>query len=214
MPSPQALALFSAAAILLIVTPGPAVLFIVARSLEHGRRGGLASALGVATGGLVHVAAAALGLSALVLSSALAFSVVKWAGAAYLVFLGLRTLLAPAPVPASPVSAAAPAPDLRRTFGQGILVNILNPKTALFFLAFLPQFVDVRRADVTTQLLVLGGLFVVLAVTSDVLYVLVASSFRNVLATHAGFLRAQRYVSGTVYLGLGLSAAFAGNGRK
>jgi threonine/homoserine/homoserine lactone efflux protein len=214
MPSPEALALFCAAALLLIVTPGPAVLFIVARSLEHGRRGGLVSALGVATGGLVHVAAAALGLSALVLSSALAFSVVKWAGAGYLVFLGLRTLFGPAPAAAAAGSATAPAPDLRRTFGQGVVVNILNPKTALFFLAFLPQFVDVRRPDVTTQLLVLGGLFLLLAVASDIAYVLVASSLRSFLATHTGFLRAQRYVAGTVYLGLGLSAAFAGNGRK
>ena len=214
MPSPEALALFCAAALLLIVTPGPAVLFIVARSLEHGRRGGLVSALGVATGGLVHVAAAALGLSALVLSSALAFSVVKWAGAGYLVFLGLRTLFGPAPAAAAARTATAPAPDLRRTFGQGVVVNILNPKTALFFLAFLPQFVDVRRPDVTTQLLVLGGLFVLLAVASDIAYVLVASSLRSFLATHTGLLRAQRYVAGTVYLGLGLSAAFAGNGRK
>jgi threonine/homoserine/homoserine lactone efflux protein len=214
MPSPEALALFSAAALLLIVTPGPAVLFIVARSLEHGRRGGLVSALGVATGGLVHVAAAALGLSALVLSSALAFSVVKWVGAAYLILLGLRTLFGPAAAPAVTGATGAPLPNLRRTFGQGVLVNILNPKTALFFLAFLPQFVDVRRSDVTAQLLVLGGLFVVLAVASDMAYVLVASSLRSLLATHAGFLRAQRYVAGTVYLGLGFSAAFVGHGRK
>jgi threonine/homoserine/homoserine lactone efflux protein len=149
-----------------------------------------------------------------VLSSALAFSVVKWAGAAYLVFLGLRTLFASAPAAAASAGAPGVAPDLRRTFGQGVLINILNPKTALFFLAFLPQFVDVRRPNVTAQLLVLGGLFVVLAVASDIAYVFVASSLRSLLATHAGFLRAQRYVAGTVYLGLGLSAAFAGNGRK
>ena len=142
------------------------------------------------------------------LSSALAFSVVKWAGAAYLIVLGLRTLFGR---PADPGEAKAPAPNLRRTFGQGVVVNILNPKTALFFLAFLPQFVDVSRPDVTTQLLVLGSLFVVLAVISDVAYVFVASSFRNVLTSHPGFLRTQRYVSRTVYLGLGLSAAFVGN---
>jgi threonine/homoserine/homoserine lactone efflux protein len=212
MPSSEALVVFTAAALLLIITPGPAVLFIVARSLEQGRRGGLVSALGVATGGLAHVAAAALGLSALLLSSALAFSVVKWAGAVYLIVLGLRTLFG-RPTEAAETSVAA-APDLRRTFGQGVVVNILNPKTALFFLAFLPQFVDVSRPDVTKQLLVLGSIFVILAVVSDMTYVLVASSLRGVLKSHPGFLRVQRYVSGTVYLGLGVSAAFAGNGRK
>jgi threonine/homoserine/homoserine lactone efflux protein len=211
MPSPQALALFVAAALLLIVTPGPAVLYVVARSLELGRRGGLVSALGLATGGLVHVAAAALGLSALVLSSALAFSAVKWGGAAYLIVLGLRTLLGRA---ASSESSTIPAADLRRTFAQGFVVNLLNPKTALFFLAFLPQFVDTSRPDVTRQLLVLGGLFVVLAVLSDTAYALAASSLRGVLASRPRFVRAGRYVSGTVYLGLGVSAALAGPGRK
>jgi threonine/homoserine/homoserine lactone efflux protein len=211
MPSFEALVVFTAAALLLIVTPGPAVLFIVARSLEQGRRGGLVSALGVATGGLFHVAGAALGLSALLMSSALAFSVVKWAGGGYLIVLGLRTLFGR---DHAHEETAPPAPDLRRTFGQGVVVNLLNPKTALFFLAFLPQFVDVRRPDVTVQLLVLGSLFVVLAVISDVAYVFAASSLRSVLTSNPGFLRAQRYVSGTIYLGLGVSAAFAGNGRK
>ena len=135
MPEPSTLAVFVVAAVALLVTPGPAVLYIVARSVEQGRWAGLVSALGVHVGTLVHVAAAALGLSALLVSSALAFDIVKYLGAIYLVYLGIRRLLAS---DARAEAGAAAPRSLRRLFAQGIVVNVLNPKTALFFLAFLP----------------------------------------------------------------------------
>ncbi len=173
MPTAETLALFAAAALALIVVPGPAVLYIVAQSIDRGRLAGLVSALGVAVGGLVHVTAAAVGLSALVLSSATAFTVVKLAGAAYLIGLGLVTLLRRRPVEdvASPHERR-----LRRIFAQGIVVNVLNPKTALFFLAFLPQFVDPERGAVPVQLVALGLVFVVLAVVSDSVWALAAGT--------------------------------------
>jgi threonine/homoserine/homoserine lactone efflux protein len=169
------------------------------------------SALGVHVGTLVHVAAAALGLSALLVSSALAFNVVKYLGAVYLVYLGIRRLLAPA---VAAESAAAPPRSLRRLFAQGIVVNILNPKTALFFLAFLPQFVDPARGQVGGQILVLGLLFVVLGVVSDGLYAVLAGAAGGWLKRDGRVLRAERYVTGSVFVGLGLTAAFAGDGRK
>jgi threonine/homoserine/homoserine lactone efflux protein len=211
IPEPSTIALFVVAAVALLVTPGPAVLYIVARSVEQGRWAGLVSALGVHVGTLVHVAAAALGLSALLVSSALAFNVVKYLGAVYLVYLGLRRLLAPA---AAAESAAAPPRTLRRLFAQGIVVNILNPKTALFFLAFLPQFVDPARGQVGGQILVLGLLFVVLGVVSDGLYAVLAGAAGGWLKRDGRVLRAERYVTGSVFVGLGLTAAFAGDGRK
>jgi threonine/homoserine/homoserine lactone efflux protein len=208
---PASLGVFLAASLVLLITPGPAVLYIVARSLAQGRRAGLVSVLGVAAGTLVHVAAAALGLSALLASSALAYGVVKYAGAAYLVFLGLRKLLAPE----GPLELdVAERRSLLRLFSEGIVVNVLNPKTALFFLAFLPQFVDVSRGGVASQVLVLGIVFAVLGVMSDGTWALAAGSVGAWARGNPGFLRAERYLSGSVFIGLGLSAALAGNGRK
>ena len=208
---PARLGLFFAAATILLLTPGPAVLYIVARSVHQGRIAGLVSVAGIAVGSLVHVLAATLGLSALLASSAVAYSALRYAGAAYLVFLGLRQLLRREPVDAP---EDAPEEPLRRIFVNGIFVNILNPKTALFFLAFLPQFVDVSRGSVTAQLLALGLLFTVMGMTSDGMYALLAGTARTWLKGNRGFLRVQRYVSGTVYVGLGLAAAFAGTNRK
>jgi len=145
LPDPGTLALFAGAAVALLVIPGPAVLYIVAQSIEHGRGAGLVSMLGVQFGGLVHVTAAALGLSALLVSSAVAFNVVKYAGAAYLIFLGLRKLLRRERFE---TTGERPPRRLDRLFAQGIVVNVLNPKTALFFFAFLPQFVDVSAGSV------------------------------------------------------------------
>jgi len=211
MPEPSTLAVFAVAAVALLVTPGPAVLYIVARSVEQGRWAGVVSALGVHVGTLVHVAAAALGLSALLVSSALAFAVVKYLGAVYLVYLGVRRLLAR---DARAESGAAPPRSLRRLFAQGIVVNILNPKTALFFLAFLPQFVDAARGEVGLQILVLGMIFVALGVVSDGLYAIAAGTAGGWLKRDGRVLRAERYVTGGVFVGLGLTAAFAGHGRK
>jgi threonine/homoserine/homoserine lactone efflux protein len=201
MPDTATLVVFSLAALALIVVPGPAVLYIVAQSLSGGRGAGLVSALGVATGGLVHILAAVVGLSALVVASAEAFTAVKLAGAAYLVYLGVRTLLSRA----EEVERTVPA-GRGRTFRQGVVVNVLNPKTALFFLAFLPQFVD-PDGPVRAQLAVLGALFVALALVSDSVWAILAGTARDVLRRSRRFLRAQRYVSGGVMIGLGVLAA-------
>jgi threonine/homoserine/homoserine lactone efflux protein len=204
VPSAQTLVLFAAAALALIVVPGPAVLYIVAQSIDRGRRAGLVSALGVATGGLVHVTAAAVGLSALLVSSATAFTVVKVAGAAYLIGVGLLTLLRR---PEEPALEAPRERRLRRVYGQGVLVNVLNPKTALFFLAFLPQFVDGDAGSVGVQIVVLGLLFVVLAVSSDSIWALAAGTASGWLRASRRFLAIRRYVSGAVFVGLGVLAA-------
>lgn len=208
MPDPSTLALFVVAALALLVVPGPSVLYIVARSLHQGRRAGLVSALGVQTGGLVHVLAAAVGLSALVLSSALLFSVVKYLGAAYLVFLGVRTLLGPDAVH----EVQMPAPRrLGQVFWQGALVNALNPKTALFFLAFLPQFVHPERGPVALQTLTLGALFLLLATLSDGTYALLAGTVGKRLQGNRLFARRQKYVTGGVYIALGIGTATVGH---
>jgi threonine/homoserine/homoserine lactone efflux protein len=206
MPDAATLALFSLAALALIVVPGPAVLYIVARGVDQGRRAGVVSALGIAAGSTVHVAAATAGISALVVSSARAFELVKYAGAAYLVFLGVRRLLTRDEA-AEKAPASAP---LRSVFAQGVVVNVLNPKTALFFLAFLPQFVDPDAGSVALQTLVLGTTFAVLALASDSLYGLAAGSLGGALGRSAAFLRVQRYVSGSIFVGLGLATAVSG----
>src|SRR5258708_14967966 len=172
MPSGAAMSLFVVAAFLLLITPGPAVTYIVARSLSQGRTAGLVSSLGIGLGGLLHVAAAALGLSAIIASSALAFSVLKYAGAAYLIWLGMQRLLG-ASIEAT---ETAPAPEsLRRIFWQGAVVNALNPKAALFFLAFLPQFVN-PQGSLVPQILLLGMIFVAMAIVTDSTWALIAST--------------------------------------
>ena len=209
VPSLSTFALFSVAALVLLAVPGPAVLYIVARSVDQGRRAGLVSVLGIHTGSVVHVAAAALGVSAVLASSARAFSVVKVLGAAYLIYLGVRRLTT------RPTRGLdRPAADhtgLRRTYGQGVVVNILNPKTAIFFLAFLPQFVDPRRGPVGGQVLILGLCFIGLGICSDSAYALVASALGARLRASTRFARRRDRVSGVVYIGLGVTAAFAGH---
>ncbi|HXV57859.1 MAG TPA: LysE family translocator [Gaiellaceae bacterium] len=210
-PEPGTLALFAGAAVALLVIPGPAVLYIVAQSIEHGRGAGLVSMLGVQVGGLVHVAAAALGLSALLLQSATAFNVVKYAGAAYLVLLGLRKLLTRARFE---TTGERPLRRLDRLFAQGIVVNVLNPKTALFFFAFLPQFVDVGKGSVGVQIALLGLLFILIAVVSDGMYAVAAGTAASFLRASPRFLRAERWISGTVLVGLGVTAALSAPSRK
>jgi threonine/homoserine/homoserine lactone efflux protein len=212
LPDPGALAVFAAAAVVLLVVPGPAVLYIVAQSLEHGRQAGFVSMLGVQAGALVHVAAAALGLSALLVRSAVAFDAVRYAGAAYLVFLGVRTLLGRGR-PGVPGEERPPR-RLGRLFRQGVVVNVLNPKTALFFFAFLPQFVDVSKGSVGLQIALLGVLFILIAVVSDGLYALAAGTASGWLRDNAGFLRVQRWVSGSLLVGLGVTAALSGGVRR
>jgi threonine/homoserine/homoserine lactone efflux protein len=211
MPETSTLALFAVAAVTLLVIPGPAVLYIVTRSVDQGRAAGLASVCGVHVGTLVHVAAAALGLSALLVSSATAYDTVRWLGAAYLVWLGVRRLLA-----RDEDLPAAPGPDARRLglgriFAQGVVVNVLNPKTALFFLAFLPQFVDTSRGSVPFQVVVLGVAFVLLGLLSDGAYALAASTGAGWLRRRPGVARASRLVSGGVLISLGVTTALAGS---
>ena len=206
MPDSSTLLLFAAAALALIVVPGPAVLYIVAQSIDRGRLAGFVSALGIAVGGLVHVTAAAIGLSSLLVSSATAFAAVKYAGAGYLIGLGLYTLFVRKEEPAADVPRER---RLRRRFGQGVVVNVLNPKTALFFFAFLPQFVDPDKGSAALQIGILGLLFVVLAVISDSVWALVAGSASERLRDSPRFLAVQRYVSGSVFVGLGALTATA-----
>jgi len=200
MPSPHAFALYVPAALILLAIPGPAVLYIVATSVEGGRRTGLLSVCGVHLGSLVHVAAACAGLSALIVSSAIAFSTVKYVGAAYLVHVGIRKWLEKDEAPHLPARAPRSA---SRVFAQGVVVNVLNPKTALFFLAFLPQFVD-RDHTVWTQIAVLGLVWVALGVLSDGAYALASG-------TIGGFIRRRRktvrIASGGIFIGLGAVAA-------
>jgi len=206
LPDTATLLVFAAAALALIVVPGPAVLYIVAQSIDRGRLAGFVSALGIAVGGLVHVAAAAIGLSSLLVSSATAFAAVKYAGAAYLIGLGLYTLFVRKE---EPVATAQRERRLRRRFGQGVVVNVLNPKTALFFFAFLPQFVDPDKGSAALQIGILGLLFVALAVLSDSVWALVAGSVSERLRGSRRFLAVQRYVSGSVFVGLGALTASA-----
>jgi threonine/homoserine/homoserine lactone efflux protein len=201
-PDSTSLWLFSLAALALLAIPGPAVLYIVVQSAEQGRRVGLASVAGVHLGTLVHVTAAAAGLSAIIVASALAFSVVKYAGAAYLIFLGVRRLLARD----DRVEVERERDSLQRAFARGAMVNVLNPKTAIFFLAFLPQFVDADRGAVWSQAVFLGLLFVALGFVSDSLYALAAGSAAGLLRRRRRFMR---YGSGLVYIGLGATAALA-----
>jgi threonine/homoserine/homoserine lactone efflux protein len=171
MLDPARLGLFLTATLILLLTPGPAVTYIVSRSLSEGRRAGLVSTLGIACGGLVHVAAAALGLSAVLASSATAFNVVKYAGAAYLLWLGVKTLRGG---DGEEAEIAGGGVSLARAFWQGVVVNILNPKSALFFLAFLPQFVDPARGPVGLQMAALGLIFSGMALCTDGTWALLA----------------------------------------
>lgn len=198
---------FVAAALILLITPGPSVLFIVARSIEQGSRAGLVSVAGMLVGGVVHVTAAALGVSAILASSAVAFSIVKYIGAAYLLYLGIRTL---ASARAS-IEIATPTPEpLARIFRQAITVQILNPKAALFFLAFLPQFVDPARGSAMLQVFFLGGVYHGLALVTDSAYALAAGQLASWLRRNTRVVRVQRTVSGMTYIGLGLLTATAG----
>jgi len=203
VPEVHTFVIFAAASAAFLAVPGPSVIYIVSRSLAEGRTAGIVSALGIQTGGLIHVTAATIGVSALLASSAAAFSVVKYAGAAYLIYLGIRRLLEGEEPERAQGDRRA---GRKRLFWQGVLVNSLNPKTALFFLAFLPQFVDPERGAVAPQVLALGVLFLVLATLSDSTYALVAGSVRGWLGERR---RALARISGCSYVGLGVLAALS-----
>ncbi|MDQ3919837.1 MAG: LysE family translocator [Acidobacteriota bacterium] len=211
MPDWPKLSLFISVTAALVFMPGPNTLYIIARSINQGRMAGVISSFGVQVGSLLHIAAAALGLSVLLLSSALAFGAVKYAGAAYLLYLGVKTLLTKeAAGPAREVATAS----LRRVFYQGVVVNLLNPKTALFFFAFLPQFIDPARGRVGMQTISLGAILILFGILSDMTYALAAASVGNWLRGNLKFLRAHRYFAGSIYLGLGAATALSGTRNK
>jgi threonine/homoserine/homoserine lactone efflux protein len=204
VPDPSHLLLFVGAALLLLVVPGPSVLYIVTQSVSHGRRAGMTSVAGITTGTLVHIVAATVGLSALLASSSLAFDVVKYLGAGYLIVVGIRRL---AGLERAREPEARGTKDRVRLFRQGIVVNVLNPKTALFFLAFLPQFVEPDRGAAWVQILLLGLLFALLGFCSDGVWALVAGTLGDRLRASRRFPAIQRYASGSVFVGLGAVAA-------
>jgi threonine/homoserine/homoserine lactone efflux protein len=210
IPGGHELALFMVASFALAFVPGPAVLYIVAESVHGGRVAGVFSALGIATGGFVHVAFAAVGLSSLLVSSATAFEVVKYAGAAYLIYLGIRRL-AKREDPAE--LAVRPVRSPRALFSQGVVVNVLNPKTAIFFFAFLPQFVNPDAGWVPVQIMLLGLIFILIALASDSMWALAAGTAGRWLRTSRRWLAVQRWVSGSVFIGLGLITALSGHRR-
>jgi threonine/homoserine/homoserine lactone efflux protein len=208
MPSLSALELFAIAAFALIIIPGPAVLYIVSQSVGHGRRSGLAAVAGVEIGAFVHVAGASLGVSAIIASSATAFSALKLAGGAYLVVLGIKRLRERDPGDRAE-SVPAQMRPLKATFRQGMIVSALNPKTALFFLAFLPQFVDPDRGHAALQAAILGVVFVGIATLSDATWAVGSGSFATLLRRSTRARRVERTASGGILIGLGVLATLA-----
>ena len=200
LPHAGALEVFALASLALLLVPGPAVLYVVAQSAEHGRKAGLASVTGIHVGTIVHIVAATVGLSALIVASATAFTTVKLVGACYLVYVGIRKLLE------RDVPLRVAEGSRRRLFAQGVVVNVLNPKTALFFLAFLPQFVDPNRGATWSQVFVLGVLFMLLGFMTDSLYALTAGTIASAFRRRR---KAFRYGSGAVFIAMGALAAFA-----
>jgi threonine/homoserine/homoserine lactone efflux protein len=209
LPPAANIGLFIGAALLLLLVPGPAVLYIITRSVEQGRFAGFVTDLGIHAATLVHAVAAALGMSALLASSATAFSVVKYAGAAYLIWLGIKKIVSHDDPDAA--GAGLVRYGYTRLFRDGFIVNLLNPKTALFFFALLPQFADASRGHLPAQIMLLGLIFAGLGLVTDGCYALVAGTVGRWLKHSRRYLRHERYVGGTLFIGLGLAAAFAGN---
>lgn len=208
MPDASTVLVVALASLVLVVIPGPAVIYILTRSVSQGRTAGLVSAVGVNLGSAVHVMAAVAGLSLLLASSAYAYTLVKWLGVAYLAWIGVRTLLA------EDAEFATPEIDpqsLRRILIQGVLVNVLNPKVAIFFLAFLPQFVDQTSANPTLQTLILGTTLIVIGLISDSVYALIGGGLGELFRRRPSAARATRLTAGVTYLTLAGLAAVSGN---
>jgi threonine/homoserine/homoserine lactone efflux protein len=203
--------IFLLAALGLLVVPGPAVIYIVTRSVAQGRKAGIASVLGIELASLCHSVAAAFGLSAILLASSLAFGLVKYLGAAYLVYLGVKTIFSKGNLRRI---ERDDSPKLIHLFRKGFLVNLLNPKTALFFYAFLPQFADPVRGSIIVQILMLGAMFVLLATITDSTYALVTSGVGSLVMKSPRFQRVQKYVTGGIYIALGVAAAATGSGKS
>ena len=198
--------LFLSAATLLAVMPGPGIFYVTARTLAGGRGVGLASSVGLGLGGLVHVVAGALGVSALVMASAEAFAVLKFGGALYLVYLGIKTWREAG---RTAELLSIPPAGLRHAFREGVIVEALNPKTAAFFLAFLPQFVDLGASHVALQFAVLGMISTLLNVAMDVVVTVAASAVRDRLAARPTIMQRMRQASGAILFALGVTLALA-----
>jgi len=207
----SSLTFFFASASILLIIPGPAVIYIVTRSLDQGKWAGIVSTLGIGVGTLFHIVAAAFGISAIVVSSVLAFNIVKYGGAAYLIYLGIQKILSKEELN---IESNYNKVKLSKIFYQGIVVNLLNPKTALFFFAFLPQFINYNRGNVTAQILILGFLFVFMGLISDGTYALLAGFLGKWIKKNIRFLKAQKYLSGSIYFTLGVAAALSGSNKK
>lgn len=210
MPDAASLTIFILAALALLLTPGPAVMYIVGRSVDQGWKAGVVSSLGISLGTLAQLLATAFGLSAIVLSSAVAFSVIKYLGACYLIWLGVQRLRACDDAGEGP---HASRDSMRRIFTQGIVVNVLNPKSGLFLAAFLPQFVDVSKGHVAAQIVALGMILIVMGIVSDSVYAMAAGSIAGRLRGNRRLARRQRHFTGGLYILLGLTAAFSGSGK-
>lgn len=211
MPDFATLGLYLTAAVVLAITPGPGIFYVLTRSIKGGRAEGYTSALGTAVGGLAHVFAAALGLSAILATSAVAFNIVKYVGAAYLIYLGIRTLLSKDH--AFEIDGDSVRRRGRDAFLQGIVTEVLNPKTALFFLAFIPQFIDPTRT-VVTQFTVLGCISVFLNTSVDFVVATAAGPIGTQLRKRAKLRQAQRLFTGSGLVALGVYVALSGNGEK
>jgi threonine/homoserine/homoserine lactone efflux protein len=211
VPSFSTYAVFLATAMALLAIPGPAVLYVVTRSIEMGRSGGIASVAGITTGTFVHVGLATAGLSSLILASKAAFDAVKYVGAAYLIFLGVRRLLTKAE---DRVEEDGPPRTRRRAYTQGIVVNLTNPKTIVFIFAFIPQFVDPNARYVWLQVLVLGASFACLGFLSDSAYALTAGAVADRLRGSRKIARFERWFGGSILIGLGIAAAAWTPGRS
>jgi threonine/homoserine/homoserine lactone efflux protein len=208
MPSNHSILLFMIAALALNLSPGPSILYILSRSIAQGRAAGLVSVLGLATATLTHAAAMALGLSAILLYSPLAFAVVKYLGAAYLIYLGIGALFSRGAFATAAARRAAPL-SLGAVYRQGVVTDLLNPKVALFFVSFLPQFVDPVAGSPTLQILFFGLLFHVTGVPVNLVVALVGGRFATLLARRPGWARIQNWIAGTVLVGLGLRLALS-----
>jgi len=206
MPDSTSFMLFLGAALLLAITPGPGIFYVLTRSLKGGRGEGYASSFGTAIGGFFHVIAAALGLSAILSTSALAFTLIKYAGAGYLIYLGIRTFLAPDDIPTEDIE---PSSNFRQVLNQGILTEALNPKTAIFFLAFIPQFINPEGA-IVLQFILLGSISVFLNTSADIVVATLAGPIGAQLKKRANLRKAQRWFTGTSLIALGAYVALSG----
>lgn len=211
MPDLTQLALYFAASLLLAITPGPGIFYVAARTLAGGRGEGVASSFGTGLGGMVHVLAGSLGVSAVVLASAELFTALKLVGAAYLVWIGVRTIQAARRDASTALATGAVAPPIgpRRAFREGVLVEALNPKTAAFFLAFVPQFVDPAVGSVAVQFMVLGFVSVALNTAADVVVAFAAGGIRSGAAARPALIRRLREGSGAAMIALGVGLALA-----